>query len=191
MQKAVNWEQSKRLRTGTLVALTPARDGFRSKACIAIVAARPLAALQADPPSIDLFFTSPDSLEIDPQQEWIMVESRNGFFEGHRHVLRGLQMLADEPFPLNEHIVDLDRCVDHPSYIKDTPYLDLSTIFPQLGESIKNFDITKAFPRGKSTMDSTQLEALHRILSKRLSIVQGEYLSHKIKLISLQKIPDS
>ena len=69
---------------------------FTSVCRIAIVAARPLAGLHQNPPEIDLFFGGPDELEIDPQQEWVMVESRNGFYEGSRHTLNGLQMLSKE-----------------------------------------------------------------------------------------------
>ena len=94
--KRVNWQQSKRLLTGAVLALTPAKDMFASICRIAIVAARPLAGLEQNPPEIDIFFGSTDELEIDPQQEWVMVESRNGFYEGSRHTLCGLQMLSRE-----------------------------------------------------------------------------------------------
>ena len=69
---------------------------FVSICRVAIVAARPLAGLEQNPPEIDIFFGGAEELEIDPQQEWVMVESRNGFFEGSRHTLRGLQMVARE-----------------------------------------------------------------------------------------------
>lgn len=93
--KLINWEQSKRLLTGTILALTPAKDCFQTVCRLAVVAARPLAGLQERPPTIDVFFV--DETEIDPQQEWIMVEARQGFYEGHRHVLAGLQKLTSEP----------------------------------------------------------------------------------------------
>ena len=76
--KRVNWEQSARLRTGTLVALSPAADAFKSICKIAVVAARPLANLLLNPPEIDVFFGQAAEIEIDPQVEWLMVESRNG-----------------------------------------------------------------------------------------------------------------
>ena len=69
---------------------------FASICRVAIVAARPLAGLEQNPPEIDIFFGGAEELEIDPQQEWVMVESRNGFYEGSRHTLRGLQMVARE-----------------------------------------------------------------------------------------------
>ena len=96
--KKINWEQSKRLLTGAIVALTPVNDMFKSICHVAFIAARPLNGLQQNPPEIDIFFGATDEIEIDPQQELVMVESKNGFYEGHRHTLQGLQMLAKERY---------------------------------------------------------------------------------------------
>lgn len=95
-EKKIRWEQARRLRSGGIVALTPADDNFRSICCVAIVAARPLVGLQQDPPVIDLFFGNVDDLEIDPQREWVMVEAKKGYYESHRHALRALQKLFME-----------------------------------------------------------------------------------------------
>ena len=73
--KNVNWDQSKRLRTGTLVALTPAKDAFKTTCRMAVVAARPLVGLQQNPPEIDVLFGGAEEIEIDPQVEWMMVSS--------------------------------------------------------------------------------------------------------------------
>lgn len=61
-----------------MLALTPASDQFRSICRVAIVAARPLTGLLQNPPAIDIFFGQADEIEIDPQEEWLMVESRTG-----------------------------------------------------------------------------------------------------------------
>ena len=94
----MNWEQSKRLLTGSIVALTSAKDNFKKICHVAVIAARPLEGLNHNPPEIDIFFAAPDEIRIDPQEEWLMVESRNGFYEGHRHTLQSLQMLAKETY---------------------------------------------------------------------------------------------
>ena len=94
--KKIVWEQSKRLITGSLVALSPASDMFKTICRIAVVAARPLEAVQQNPPEIDIYFGGPDEIEIDPQQEWVMVEARNGYYEAYRHTLRSLQKIAQE-----------------------------------------------------------------------------------------------
>ena len=61
-----------------------------------MVAGRTLAGLEQNPPEIDILFATPDEVEIDPHQEWLMVEARSGFFEACRHPLRSLQMMAKE-----------------------------------------------------------------------------------------------
>ena len=94
--KRVAWEQSKRLVTGTMVALTPAEDMFNEVCRVAVVAARPLVGVSQNPPEIDIFFAEPDEIEIDPQQEWVMVEARTGYFEAYRHTLLSLQKLSQE-----------------------------------------------------------------------------------------------
>lgn len=94
--KKIAWEQSKRLIAGSVVALTPANDMFQKICRMAVVAARPLLGVQMNPPEIDIFFANADDIEIDPQQEWVMVESRDGYFEGSRYTLRALQKMANE-----------------------------------------------------------------------------------------------
>jgi len=172
--KKVNWEQSKRLLTGTIVALTPAREPFKSVCHVAVIAARPLASLQQNPPEIDIFFGGPDELEIDPQQEWLMVESRNGFYEGHRHTLKGLQKLATESFPLSEHIVDMKRDIEPPKYVQDQPLKDFSRLFSAGGQDVRNANVLEDWPSElPSELDASQMDALRRILAKRLAIIQG------------------
>ena len=94
--KKIPWEQSQRLLSGSIVALTPANDMFKNVCRVAIVAARPLSGVQQNPPEVDIYFARSNEIEIDPQQEWVMVECRNGYFEAYRHTLRALQMMADE-----------------------------------------------------------------------------------------------
>lgn len=113
--KKVNWEQSKRLRTGNLVALTPANDGrcpslhngtcfvadhqsnigFKTICRIAVVAARPLAGLQQN--EVDIYFGAADEVEINPQVEWIMVStfhSRNSAFSAPFSEEKSLTLVA-------------------------------------------------------------------------------------------------
>ena len=96
--KKIPWEQSKRLIAGSVVALTPANNMFQNICRIAIVAARPLVSVQLNPPEIDIFFARPEEIEIDPQQEWVMVECRDGYFEGSRYTLRALQKMSTEVY---------------------------------------------------------------------------------------------
>ncbi|KAE9974000.1 hypothetical protein BLS_003320 [Venturia inaequalis] len=94
--KNIRWEQSKRLLTGSIIALTPSSDMFQTKCIIAVIAARPLEGLRQNPPEIDLFL-DPEQLEIDPMMEFTMVEERSSFFEADRHTMKALQKMMSEP----------------------------------------------------------------------------------------------
>lgn len=69
---------------------------FQTICKVAVIASRPLAGVQQNPPEVDIYFASPDEIEIDPQQEWVMVESTVGYFEAQRHTLKSLQKMAGE-----------------------------------------------------------------------------------------------
>lgn len=94
--RKILWSASKRLTSGTLVALTPTKDEFRTKCILAIVAARPLQNLEVSPPEIDILFGDVEDLELDPQTSFIMIESSSGYFEAYRHTLRALQKQSQE-----------------------------------------------------------------------------------------------
>lgn len=94
--RKILWSSSKRLTSGTLVALTPTHDEFKTQCILAIVAARPLANLEVSPPEIDILFGHMDSHEVDPQQTFVMVEATQGYYEAYRHTLRALQKQSTE-----------------------------------------------------------------------------------------------
>ena len=102
--KAIPWRYTKRLTSGSIVALTPVKDKFVTKCIVAIVAARPLAGVEATPPGIDIYFTTPEEIEIDPQQEWTMVEAKQGYYEASRHTMKGLQKLSHEKYGRREYL---------------------------------------------------------------------------------------
>ncbi|KAL8698874.1 MAG: hypothetical protein Q9224_001651 [Gallowayella concinna] len=173
--KKIIWEQSKRLQQGTLVALTPAHDMFKSVCKVAVVAARPLSGVQSNPPAIDIFFSSANEIEIDPQQEWVMVESSGGYFEAYRHTLKSLQMIALESFPLAEYIVGVEREVHPPYYVVQQPFKDLSSVLPASSGKYDHVNIldNQWSEKATSDLDASQMDALHRILSKELAVIQG------------------
>jgi helicase required for RNAi-mediated heterochromatin assembly 1 len=174
-QKKILWEQSKRLISGSLVVLTPASDMFKSKAIVATVAARQLATLHEDPPEIDLFIARAEDLEIDPAMKFVMVEERSAYFEAHKHTLLALQKMAVESFPLAEHLVDVQANVSAPAYVKDNPFMDMTSVFNNnKHETYENVDTLGAWPvQPQSDFDQSQTEALHSILTKKLAIIQG------------------
>ena len=91
----IEWQQSRRLQPGKIVALSPKRDSFRTICKIATVALRPYyQGLDQNPPVIDLQWANPEDAVLDPNLEMVMIESLNGYFESARHALVGLQHAA-------------------------------------------------------------------------------------------------
>lgn len=82
--------------SGTIVALSPVYDYFRTECAVAVVAARPLDGVKQQPPEIDIFFARPEVMNFDPQQEWIMVEAKCGYYESLRHTMTALQKMGKE-----------------------------------------------------------------------------------------------
>ncbi|KAF2014622.1 P-loop containing nucleoside triphosphate hydrolase protein [Aaosphaeria arxii CBS 175.79] len=174
-KKHIRWEQSKRLITGSLVALSPVDDCFQSKCVLAVVAARPMDLLHQNPPEIDLFFARAEEIEVDPMKRWIMVESRSSFFEASRHTLLALQHMMQEPFPLSEHLVKVQADVEPPKYVQTNPYTDMSSLVSMEDiQDFRNVNILEDWPSNESHgLDASQSNALKQILTSRLAIVQG------------------
>jgi helicase required for RNAi-mediated heterochromatin assembly 1 len=174
--KKIRWEQSKRLLTGSIVALTPESDMFRTNCIVAVVAARPLEGLnQPGFPKIDLFIANPKQIEIDPGIEFIMVEDRSSFFEAERHTMTALQKMMSEPFPLSEHLVDVQSTVGPPNYVLRQPVKNLSPVFfSEITDQCNNVDVINGWPEnGKTILDKSQEGALRRFLTKRVAIIHG------------------
>jgi helicase required for RNAi-mediated heterochromatin assembly 1 len=94
--KRIRWKQSKRLQQGTIVALTPVHDKFRTICNVAVVAARPLQGVEQNPPQIDLFWGNISEADFNPLEEYTMIEAKSGYFEASRHMLVAMQKLMTE-----------------------------------------------------------------------------------------------
>lgn len=95
--KRIDWEHSKRLAQGTIVALSPCRDNFHLECHIAVVAARPfLDGLDQNPPTVDLLWGDFELVNLDPSEKYYMLEARDGYFEASRHMLVAIQKLMTE-----------------------------------------------------------------------------------------------
>ena len=104
--RKIKWQQSRRLTPGSMLAVTTARDMFKTTCKIVTVAQRPYTgSLDQFPPEVDIFWAHADEAVFDPMEELVMVESRNGFFEAIRHVLLGIQLAADAHTRLDSRIV--------------------------------------------------------------------------------------
>ncbi|CZR63092.1 related to NAM7-nonsense-mediated mRNA decay protein [Phialocephala subalpina] len=186
--KQIRWQQSTRLLQGTIVALSPARDRFRTQCKVAIIAARPFeGGLDQNPPTVDLFWASVEEFDFNPFDEWVMVEARQGYFEASRHMLVGIQKLMTEMFPLSKHIVKVDKNIKAPKYVEEVPFLNLTPLEVPAGEGfvntlievteeadLHNVDVVNNFPESiNSKMDDSQLRACKAMLTQRVAIIQG------------------
>ena len=73
-----------------------------------------------------------------------------------------------------EYIVDLDDNVQPPPYLINQPFKDLAHVFKAGYLDFRNVDILEEWPEDASSdLDSSQIEALQRMLTKQLAIVQG------------------
>lgn len=169
--KQIAWNQSKRLNQGSLVVLiSPDSDSCK----VAIVAARPLCNVEKAVPEIDLYFATPNDIDLDGR-EWIMVEHRSAYFEANRHTLLALQHMYREDSCLYEHIVGVKSSVAAPDYVRSHPQrnLDCITTETQTRTLPKNINILREWPELPTALDDSQQQALRRMLTKRLAIIQG------------------
>lgn len=90
----VQWETEPRLKTGSLVALTPAADRFNSIVVPGMVAARQLSLLNSAIPEVDIFL--PYHVVTDPLKEYIILEDSSSYFEPLRHNMLALQKMTAE-----------------------------------------------------------------------------------------------
>ncbi|KAL1858077.1 hypothetical protein VTK73DRAFT_7960 [Phialemonium thermophilum] len=179
--RRIKWQQSRRLTPGTIVALTTAADQFRSVCKIATVAQRPYRdGLDHTPPRIDVIWADGADAVFDPELELLMVEGRNGYFESVRHTLIGLQLFAKHQSPFDKYLLRGDQKEAAAAFVEAEPVMDLSTVVhrtrsPRFRPDGEKHNLLHGVPqlRGSTSMDESQVAALHRIVTKELAIVQG------------------
>ena len=196
-EKLIRWPQSKRLKTGSIVALSPANDNFQSKCIVAVVASRLLSNLEVQypsKPSIQIYLGDQNDIEIDPQQEYIMIEAIGGYWEACRHTYQALKKLHTESFPLSEHIISLQQTISSPQYRLEHPVMNLHSaakedghlvreknvlnewpafLYQENSNDVLNGEGTGKLPLAVSDLDSSQVKALRQILTQQLAVVQG------------------
>ncbi|KAK5626739.1 hypothetical protein RRF57_002454 [Xylaria bambusicola] len=193
--KKIRWNQTRRLTTGALVAISTAEDGFKTICIPAIVADHQIQdGLDRLPPTIQIFWAKTDDAILDPTTELIMLESRSGYFEAVRHCMVGLQHVAGDDTPLDKYLVSLDQSDLAARYVQKNSRMNIGSLVHHIPESsvltgetgrqhlyekresLKHYEILDGIDDEISTytnLDNSQLSAVHRILTKELAIVQG------------------
>ncbi|RYC61914.1 hypothetical protein CHU98_g4287 [Xylaria longipes] len=193
--KKIRWIQTRRLTTGSLVAISTAADGFKTICMPAVVADRPFRdGLDRNPPTIQIFWGNTDDAVLDPTTELVMLESRSGYFEAVRHCMVGLQHVAGTDTPLDKYLVSLDKSDLAAKYVRENPEMNISSLVHHIPgsdtlpvetvrqrlvearESLRNHRVLDSIDSKISTytnLDNSQLSGVHRILTKELGIIQG------------------
>ncbi|KAJ4385997.1 hypothetical protein N0V93_008888 [Gnomoniopsis smithogilvyi] len=183
----IKWMLSKRLQPGKVVALSA--DFFKTDCRIAVVAQRPFdGGLDQNPPIIDIIWADGNQAIVNPEQELVMIEARNGYYEAVRHALRGLQHAAQEWSPFDKYVVTLDRsdlpCSSVTKNVKLSILVDHLTRDHSCNSSMNGHDASRRTENGffndfevdlecLTGMDDSQVQALQRILTKEIAIIQG------------------
>ncbi|KAI5918453.1 P-loop containing nucleoside triphosphate hydrolase protein [Camillea tinctor] len=193
--KKIRWSQTRRLTTGALIVLSTAQDAFKTICIPATIADHPIRdGLDQNPPLIQIHWANMDDAIMDPTLELVMVESRFGYFEAVRHCLVGLQQVAMTYSPIDKYLVGADKSDVLAEYVKKKPQMNISSLIHhvpnssdmtraqvaeemrQIRESLTSQSVIDGISNQLSpytNLDNSQLEAVHRILTKELAIVQG------------------
>lgn len=100
------------------------------------------------------------------------------FSQAYRHNLKVLQKFGKDNFPLEKYIVDVNRDISPPTYLRNNSVYKIPIYSP--------FDDTKAGmlavdilnnqewpPREDFKLDESQYEAFRAALTKQLAVIQG------------------
>lgn len=196
--RMILWKQAKRLTPGRVVALSS--DNFQSDCRVAIIAQRPIeGGLDQNPPTVDIIWGSAEQAVVDPDHELVMIESRNGFYEAARHAMVGLQLAAGEISTFDKYLLNLDDHDRLSRCVAQNPLLDLSCLITQLtpkqqqqtsgskdleqmlfqkiAAKYQECDMSRPLSQQdiqqQTSLDSSQLEALQRMVSNELAVIQG------------------
>ncbi|POR36012.1 Helicase required for RNAi-mediated heterochromatin assembly 1 [Tolypocladium paradoxum] len=145
--------QSERLTPGTLVALSPRSDNFRSKCVVATVAFQNVE--DDSPLVIELFWANEGDAIVDPTLELVMLEPKGGYFEPLRHTMVGLQHAATFESRFDKYLFQPFTRHQPAEYVRET------------------HTNNAVVPATAKQLDPSQLDALKQSTSQELAIVQG------------------
>ena len=66
----------------------------------------------------------------------------------------------------------MEKDIEAPECVDKDPIRDLRLVFPEVGAQELFTDIRHEWPSGTSALDASQLQALKRVMTKRLAIIQ-------------------
>ncbi|CAG2061553.1 unnamed protein product [Timema podura] len=161
--RKINWDHAKRFLFGSLLCFT--QDNFQT-VLFATVVERDLKRLKEGRIMIEFCEGThpPNDLR---KQEYLMVESEV-YFEPYYHVLKALQKMDEDIFPMSEYIVEVQPESYRPKYFtnENVRYNLDGHVFSVLEE--------RAWPRASQLkLDESQFQAFKSALTKEFVVIQG------------------
>ncbi|KAI6660404.1 NFX1-type zinc finger-containing protein 1-like [Oopsacas minuta] len=166
----IKWDRCERLKFGTLLCIVEEHDGRAEFRDIlwAIVSDRNTRTLQN---KMEICVKFPCGFEprVNFSQTYIMLESREVYFESYCHTLSILHSMKEMPF--TEVLLGKPLQIEHPKYLCDNTLFNLSSIFPDIDNPV--FPCLGKWPDTSPKLDSSQYKALRLALTKEVSLIQG------------------
>ncbi|TFA99058.1 Helicase required for RNAi-mediated heterochromatin assembly 1 [Trichoderma ghanense] len=179
----IDWRHSDRLTPGTLVALSPSWDNFRSKCIVATIATRSFNG-RAVPdvedgdnpfelPRVELFFANTSETLIDPVETFVMLEAKVSYFENVRHTMLSLQHAAMYQTPLDRFILDPAASGTLSAAATGSSTICVDDEECRQASAINPAGDTVVVPQAAEHFDQSQKQAFDIMSTQALSIVQG------------------
>ncbi|KAF8778265.1 NFX1-type zinc finger-containing protein 1 [Argiope bruennichi] len=186
----IKWEFSKRLLSKSLLCLS--FDNFKTM-LFATVAKRDPKELVKGLLFLRFEDLTDEVLNLDPYINFVVIET-SAYFEAYRYNLDALLELKDETLPMKRYIVDTQKSVLNPQYVKDDMTYDMRPavlplseisrmkdssdyIYPKnIPERLKNVTLLndRLWPTCEDlNLDPSQYAALKAALTKEFTIIQG------------------
>jgi len=182
--RKLTWEHSKRFMFGSLLLFS--RDNF-ANIIFATVMGRDLADLENGKIMVQL---SKDHEVSDFSDEFVMAESQV-FFEPYYYVLKALQNMREESFPMEKYIIRAQMSDDPPKYLcsEEGVLLDID------GHAVFALEDSSWPGPLELKLDASQFRAFKSALTKEFVVVQGPpgtgktFLGLKVATVLLNNAP--
>ncbi len=118
-----------------------------------------------------------------------MVETTS-YFEAYRHVLRALQKIPSQQFPLASYILHLSHDVKPPDYVTATTQFDFTPLLVPIKAGVTSFTQLSIQP---NSSDLTNDQTIFRISYDQQNLVNKQYrrvtlLHEALKLALTRKV---
>lgn len=155
-------ENSRKLMYGSLVCFT--NNNFKT-VLFGTIIERDLDLLKNGEVGIEL-----RSDNINYNQDYIMIEC-SVYFEPYYHVLKALQTMDDDAFPLSEYIIEVSDVSKPPKYLHDR---EAGLVQIEYKDNIFYPLITSTWPTPQQLeFDESQHKAFHSALTSEFCVIQG------------------